>query len=218
MLNSAVRNVQLPWRSSTPLTAPTRRTLRYGSAVRASIFPPSAPVCESACLAGRMSSTIRPPRRGDLPLLTPLLDSGERIAVVILVEAEVVPGRDHVRWQWRRHIDPATARMRHDQPRGMQVKLIRHPGPGQERAWPAILAVAQDRRTDRLHMNAKLMSATGQWPERHEGGLLVGMLDHLIEADRALAVLIVHGDPLATAGRLLGERSIDLALERPRHA
>src|SRR5262249_22996089 len=87
-----------------------------------------------------------------------------------LVEAEIIEGPQHMRRQRRRDVDRAAGRVRQGQPARMEMQARPDLGPRDDRGLAAILAVAEDRRADRLAVQAKLMRAAGQRPHREEGG------------------------------------------------
>src|SRR5215472_7890009 len=90
----------------------------------------------------------------------------------------------------------------------MEVELARQAG--EERPPAAIFAITQDRRAEGDAMCAQLMRTARDGDQREPGCAPGGVLDHTIERDGALALLIgVH--PFAVAPALLGEGKVDAA-------
>src|SRR5689334_15928956 len=77
----------------------------------------------------------------------------------------------------------------------------------------AVLAIAQDRATDRRAMDAQLMGASGTRPKRQESGTLAGAIEHTEVGQGLLPLVMIDLHRFAIArARPLGQRQIDRAL------
>ncbi len=88
---------------------------------------------------------------------------------------------------------------------------------GQERTLAAIFSVADDRMSDRRHMDAQLVRAPGQRLKFDPRRAVPRALDHAITRFRREAA-VVDMHLLAARSRLLGERQVNLALLDVGHA
>ncbi len=144
--------------------------------------------------------------------------SGERIALVALFEAEEFPGSDHVRRQRRYNAQDVALGMRNRDGAGVKVQFSGIGHAGRMRRGAAILAVAEDRRSDRRHMSPQLVCPAGDRIHRDPGQRLAGMRDGSIIGDGALAVILVFDDAFAGRARQFRQPPIDTSLPRLRQS
>ncbi len=82
-------------------------------------------------------------------------------------------------------------RVRQDDGAGMQMQLPDDIGAGQERGGTAVLAVAEDRRTEGRHVRPQLVGAAGERFEREPGGAAAGVVDEAVFGDCCPALYFV---------------------------
>ncbi len=115
----------------------------------------------------------------------------EGIDARVGIEAEEIPRLAHVEGQWGADLQHAVARRVRQLDRArMQVQLGRQPVADEARLGRAVLAVADDRRVERVGaVDAKLVRASRARPHHEPCRPVAGDVDGRIEREGALAVL-----------------------------